>query len=235
MRCEKEPDAGKLTEEPWPLRRLRPDRVWPVTRGRDVVVAVVDSGVSEAHPALAGRVLRGFDHLVPGGVGKCDEFGHGTLIAGIIAGNVVERSTFHGMAPDAKILPVRVIRNDQKVEGDQYSDNIANGIRWAVDHGADVINLSVTTKPTAKLAKAIKYAFDHDVVIVAAARNKQDLEEGRPPDLPKLDGYPAAYEGVIAVAAVDHWGQYYGRYSVKRLYIDLAAPGDSIAGPATPR
>jgi membrane-anchored mycosin MYCP len=229
----KEPDAGKLTEEPWPLRRLRPDRVWPVTRGRDVVVAVVDSGVSEAHPALAGRVLEGFDYLVPGGVGKCDEFGHGTLIAGIIAGNVVERSTFHGIAPDAKILPVRVIRDDQKVEGDQYSDHIANGIRWAVDHDADVINLSVTTKPTAKLSNAIKYAFDHDVVIVAAAGNKQDLEEGRPPELPKLDGYPAAYEGVIGVAAVDHWGQYYELVSVKRRYIDLAAPGESIAGPAT--
>ena len=229
--CKVKPNTDQLTEEPWPLRRLRPDRVWPVTRGRGVVVAVVDSGVSDDHPALKGRVLPGRDFLVPGGDGKCDEFGHGTLIAGIIAGNEDEDSNFYGMAPDAQILPVRVIRNDQKVQGDQYSDNIANGIRWAVENDADVINLSVTTKPTAKLSDAIRYAFDHNVVIVAAVGNKQDLEEGRPPDLPKLDGYPAAYEDVIAVDAVDHWGQYYADVSVARDYIDLAAPGEAIAGP----
>jgi membrane-anchored mycosin MYCP len=226
------PETDQLADEPWPLRRLRPDRVWPVTRGRGIVVAVVDSGVSDDHEALQGRVRNGFDFIQPGEDGKCDEAGHGTLIAGVIAGNVLDGSTFHGIAPDAEILPIRVIKNDERVEGDVYSDNIADGIRRAVDKDADVINLSVTTKPTQKLSDAIRYARDHDVVVVAAAGNKNILEEGRPPELPKLDGYPAAYEGVIAVAAVNHFGEHFVEISVERNYIDLAAPGESIAGPA---
>jgi type VII secretion-associated serine protease mycosin len=216
--------TAPLTERPWPLQRLRPDRIWPVTRGKGVIVAVVDSGVSDDHPALDGKVLRGFDLVSPGGNGKCDQAGHGTLIAGLIAGRDIASSAFHGIAPDAMILPIRVLKEDEKVEGSVHSHRIANGIRLAVDHGATVINLSLTTEPTPELEDAVRYAQAHDVVLVAAAGNTNVISQ------PELNGFPAAYEDVLAVGAVNVDGAHM-EISVERDYIDLAAPGDGI-GPA---
>jgi membrane-anchored mycosin MYCP len=223
-------ETAQLTAQPWPLRRLRPDRVWPVTRGQGIVVAVVDSGVSDDHPALAGKVLPGADLIQRNGDGRCDEAGHGTLIAGLIAGRDIETSPFHGLAPDAQILPIRVLRENEQVRGDVHSKRIADGIRLAVQKGADVINLSLTTMPTPELEDAIRFARDNDVILVAAAGNT-DAVKTNPDTGEEIKGFPAAYEDVLAVAAISAIGGQLD-ISVTRDYIDIAAPGDDIAGPA---
>jgi type VII secretion-associated serine protease mycosin len=213
-----------LRDQPWPLRRLRPDLVWPLTRGAGVTVAVIDSGVSDNHPALAGRVLDGVDLVAPGS-GKCDTVGHGTMIGGIIAGGPTEGSGFHGMAPDAKILPLRVLESDERSFDEEHPIRISQAIRIATDRGADVINLSLTTVPIPQLAEAIRYAVDHDVVIVAAAGNTNGAAR------PGQPSYPAAYDGVLGVAGIDEAGNHVST-SLPGDFVDVAAPGLQIAGPA---
>jgi type VII secretion-associated serine protease mycosin len=218
-----------LAEPPWPLTRLRPDLAWPLTRGAGVTVAVIDSGVSADHPALAGQVLPGADYVLPsGGLGDCDENGHGTLIAGIIAGRQTASSgyRFSGMAPDAKIVPVRVLRDQRRSFEADLSNRIATAIRWVVDaRGAGVINLSLTTPPTPQLFAAIQYALSKRAVVVAAAGNEGDSTQSGQPS------YPAAYDGVIAVAGVDSHDERVSS-STAGDYVDVAAPGESIAGPS---
>ena len=111
--CGPTSDAA-LPERPWPLRRLRPDRVWPITRGSGVIVAVIDSGVSDQHPVLANRLVAGKDLVDPTGDGTCDNVGHGTMIAGIIAGCTTRASGFHGIAPNARIMPIRVLASRER-------------------------------------------------------------------------------------------------------------------------
>ena len=216
--------TSPLPDQPWPLRRLRPDLVWPLTRGDGVVVAVIDSGVSESHPALAGQVLPGQDLLSPGAPGTCDEFGHGTLVAGIVAGVSTPSSAFHGIAPGAKILPIRVLLNGERTNDPEAPRRIATAIRLAADAGVGVINLSLTTAPVPELADAVRYALAHDVVIVAAAGN----EGASQPDEPS---YPAAFDGVVGVAGIDENGDHV-KTSNPGNYVDIAAPGSQITGPA---
>ncbi|HZN70534.1 MAG TPA: type VII secretion-associated serine protease mycosin [Micromonosporaceae bacterium] len=217
-----------LPDRPWPLRRLRPDLVWPLTTGEGIVVAVIDSGTSHNHPALKGQVLAGADFLEPGGIGDCDEAGHGTIIAGIIAGLKTGDSGFHGVAPGAKILPIRVLRDDKRETTGDAPIRIANAIRTATDRGADVINLSLTTAPTPALESAVEYAVSHNVVVVAAAGN---LTAAPQPGTKPAPMYPAAYPGVIGVAGVDENGDHVPS-SVFGDWVDIAAPGLAIAGPA---
>jgi len=217
--------ADPLAEEPWALIRLRPDLAWPLSTGTGVTVAVVDSGVSPNHPTLAGKVRPGVDYVTPGSDGTCDENGHGTLIAGIIAGRDATSAgfRFYGVAPGATIVPVRVLRDQQRAFGADLSARVATAIRFAVDHAhADVINLSLTTEPTPDLAAAVAYAHDRGVALVAAAGNLGGS------DAPQ---YPAAYPGVLAVAGVDT-GDKHVTSSSTGAYVDVAAPGDRISGPA---
>jgi len=216
--------TAPLAEAPWPLTRLRPDLVWPMSRGAGVTVAVIDSGVSADHPALAGQVLPGTDFVAPG-AGDCDENGHGTLIAGIIAGRESTSGGFRftGMAPEAKIVSVRVLRDQRRSSDPELSGRIASAIRWAVDVGrASVLNLSLTTPSTPVLADAVGYALARGAVVVAAAGNEGDNGAA---------SYPAAYNGVLAVAGVDTQDGHVGS-STTGDYLDVAAPGARIAGPA---
>ncbi|GAA5185065.1 hypothetical protein GCM10023322_27980 [Rugosimonospora acidiphila] len=218
-----------LVEAPWGLTRLRPDLAWPLTEGAGVTVAVIDSGVSPASPSLSGKVAPGIDYVDPtAGPGQCDENGHGTLIAGIIAGRetVSGGFRFYGVAPEATIVPVRVLRDQQRSFESDLSDRIANAIRWAVDVGrADVINLSLTTEPNADLAAAVRHAIDQHVVVVAAAGNEGTSQQ------PGQQTYPAAYPGVIGVAGVDMQDRHVSS-STSGDYVDVAAPGVRIAGPS---
>jgi type VII secretion-associated serine protease mycosin len=217
--------ADKLTETPWPLSRLHPEQAWPMTKGDGVIVAVIDSGVSTTHPSLKDQVLPGKDFVQPNGVGDCDQVAHGTFVAGIIAGLRLPGAGFYGVAPGAKILPIRVMEDDQKSFDQNLPNTIATAIDYAVDHGATVINLSLVTQPTPKLATAVSRALSKNIVVVAAAGNDGATQNANQP------AYPAAYDGVIAVAGVDEQDKHVAT-STSGDYVDVAAPGVRIQGPA---
>lgn len=213
------------TQVPWPLRRLDPASAWALSRGGGVVVAVIDSGVSATHPVLRGRVRTGRDFGLPDRSGQCDEVGHGTMIAGIIAGRDDTDAPFSGIAPDARILPIRVLEDATRSHDPELPTRIADAIRYAVDQGADVVNLSLETLPTPALESAVDYARDNDVVLVAAGGNQPGGEQRDQP------AYPAGYDSVLAVAGIDEQGNHVGT-SISGNYLDIAAPGLFIEGPA---
>jgi membrane-anchored mycosin MYCP len=219
--------SDALPQTPWPLRRLQPAAAWPVSRGQNVIVAVVDSGVSRTHPKLKdGRVLPGADFLRPGtSAGDCDEAGHGTMVAAIIAGRDSKEAPFYGVAPDAMILPVRVLLDDQRTSDPQAPKRIADGIVWAADHGASVINLSLQTSQTPEMTAALTYAQQKDIVIVAAAGNEGATTQADRPV------FPASAPGVIAVAGIDQDGKHVSTSNTGD-YVKIAAPGYFIEAPA---
>ncbi|GGR65902.1 hypothetical protein GCM10010169_06680 [Micromonospora fulviviridis] len=216
--------ARAVAEQPWPQQRYAPDRLAPLATGSGVVVAVVDSGVDRSHPQLAGRVLDGVDFLDPGGDGTRDCAGHGTGVASIIAAAPRPGVAFRGLAPDARILPVRV-SEQQVVEGRESGRTVgaadfARAIRWAVDHDAGVVNLSVVLyADNPAVRAAIAYAVRRDVVVVAAAGNLHDSGDPRP--------YPAAYDGVLGVGAIGADGTR-AAFSQTGPYVDLVAPGSDV-------
>jgi membrane-anchored mycosin MYCP len=107
--CASPPEPARpVAATPWPQQRYAPERLTPLADGAGVVVAVIDSGVDRGHPQLAGRVLDGADFLEPGGDGTRDCAGHGTGVASLIAATARPGVGFRGLAPAARILPVRV-------------------------------------------------------------------------------------------------------------------------------
>ena len=193
------------------------------TRGAGVTVAVVDTGTMANHPDLSGQVLPGHYFLhsndgqstFEGDGGTSDPNGHGTHVGGTIAANDDNGVGISGAAPDAKILPVQVLCGD----GNGFTSDVANGITWAVDHGAKVINLSLGGGANSAELSAVQYADSKNVVVVAAGGNDG---AGGPAS------YPAAYStsqgNVIAVAATDNANQH-PSYGTTGSYLDLAAPG----------
>ncbi|MEU1479254.1 type VII secretion-associated serine protease mycosin [Streptomyces sp. NPDC001668] len=207
---------------PWSLQRIVLDQLWQDTRGKGVKVAVIDTGVDTVNAQLkGGAVIDGTDYLHKGGTGKIDPtVGHGTKVAGIIAARKLEGTGFIGLAPEATIIPIR--QNDDKGSGNVGT--MMQAIIWAADHGASIINISQDTaskmNPTVDTAfrNAIKYAQDkHDVLIVAAAGNNG--ADGR-----TQKTYPAAYPGVLAVAASDR-NNARAPFSQSGSFVGVAAPG----------
>lgn len=222
-----EPARPVVAAKPWAQLAFDPAAVWRFSTGEGVTVAVVDSGVDTDHPQLRGRgaVLRGQDfHLVGDLPGTFDCDSHGTAVASIVAARPVRGVGFAGLAPGATILPVRV--SDRGVTdggGVEMIDPavLARGIWYAADHGAKVINLSVAGAGDDRLIRdAIAHAVEKDVVVVAAAGNGQ---EGLTPQR----SYPAAYDGVIGVGAVDENGQRLPGSQIGP-HVDLVAPGGGV-------
>ncbi|MFD9698009.1 type VII secretion-associated serine protease mycosin [Lentzea sp. NPDC059081] len=226
-----QPPEGTATDVPWAQQLLAPQRVWPVSRGAGVTVAVVDTGVDGTVPQLAGgRVLPGIDvTTAQRGRADSDCYGHGTFLAGIIAARAVPGTAFAGVAPDATILPIRCATSvGDDGPGVLTPDRIAAGIRAGVDAGAKVVNVSAsTTAPSEALAAAVDHAAAKDVVVVASASN--NALEG------DAKTYPAAYPGVIAVGAVDMSGQR-ASFSQTGPHLSLVAPGVDVVstGPGGP-
>ena len=210
-----------VTETPWPLRRLQPNLVWPLSQGAGTRVAVIDSGVTVNHPSLAGAVDPGRDFIDPPTVGQCDQVAHGSIVAGVIAGRPV--GAFSGIAPQARILPIRVLRDTEKTTDQSIPGNIADAIKFAADSGVDVINLSLVTPDSAALSGAVQYALSKNVVIVAAAGNEGGTKQ-------EGSAFPAAYPGVIAVAGIDEEGKHVDSSS-SGAFVDVAAPGANVVGP----
>ncbi|GAA3776754.1 type VII secretion-associated serine protease mycosin [Streptomyces phyllanthi] len=213
------PSTQTTAELPWSQARLDPQRVWALTKGEGVTVAVVDSGVDASVPQLAGQVLRGADVVGGTGRGDTDCVGHGTFVAGIVAARPAPGLTFAGVAPGAKVLPIR-----QTADGEDGTANgMADAIREAVDSGADVVNVSINSPVRSrKLDDAVKYAVRKDVLIVASAGNEE-----RPGQQSSALSFPAAYPGVLTVAAVGRDDQP-ASFSRSGEYVDIAAPGVDI-------
>ena len=186
------PPNDELFSQQWALTAIAAAQSWAAlpANAPTVTVAVIDSGVCYSHPDLIGRILAtGYD-FVEGDSTAQDEANHGCAVAGIIAANMNNTIGIAGVAPNAQILPLRVL--DANATG-RYSD-VANAIIYAVDNGAQVINLSLGgSNPSSVLEAAVNYAVAHNVVMVAAVGNSG----GTAPM------YPAAYTSVIAVGAYD--------------------------------
>ena len=217
--------AGDL----WPQRRLEFQQVWGLTRGRGVTVAVIDSGINFTNPQLAGITRRGAVSVIPtfdhGSTRDC--VGHGTAVAGIIAGQPLATQSFLGVAPDVTLVDIR--QTDTLDDKSGTADGIAAGIRAALAAKAQVANLSVVTDtPTPALRQAVAAARAQGMAIVAAAGN--DGQQTRT----KL--YPAAYsstfDNVIAVSATDT-NDAIADFSSAGGYVSVAAPGKDVPVPST--
>lgn len=209
------PNDSLYSEYQWNLPSIETEKGWDVSKGSDqVIIAVLDTGVQSNHPDLKGKLIKG-TNIVDESAAPDDDVGHGTHVSGIIGATVNNGEGVAGLSWYNKIMPVKVL--DSSGAGSTYS--VAQGIIWAVDHGAKVINMSLGNYAQADfLHDAIKYAYDHDVVMIAASGN----------DNTDRPGYPAAYPEVFAVAATDS-NKEKASFSNYGDYIDVAAPGDNIA------
>jgi subtilisin family serine protease len=213
----------------WPLERLPFEATWSRGNGGGVCVAVLDNGIQRDHPDLAGRVAAGVNETDEAlGAGAA----HGTHVAGVIAAIAGNGIGISGAAPGARLLDVKVLR----ASGSGFDSGVAAGLVWAVDHGAQVVNLSLgsTCAPlvpdpcrSVAMEHAVDYAKSHDVVVVAAAGNDGDPDS--PPDNPELNwwSWPAALDWPLAVASttVDDTRS---PSSTQASYVDVAAPGDTV-------
>lgn len=224
--------ADGIRAQQWALDAMHTQQAWRTTKGSGITVAVLDTGVDDQHPDLAGNVLPGKD-MVGFGAHRGDRAWarHGTAMAGIIAGHghgAGRGDGVLGIAPEAKILPVRVILEDgdsSRTRARSTRGNaLAEGIRWAADHGADVINLSLgddskSAHPEPAEDAAVQYALKKGSVVVASAGNGGEKGDHI--------SYPAAYPGVIAAAAVDRYGTH-ASFSTRRWYATVSAPGVDV-------
>ncbi|MBO0914453.1 type VII secretion-associated serine protease mycosin, partial [Streptomyces laculatispora] len=217
------PMKKQFEGRPWPLQRVLLDELWQDTRGKGVRVAVIDTGVDDTNPQLTSAVdaSAGADLLPGGGTdGTVDQVGHGTKVAGIIAARPRGGTGFVGLAPEATIIPIR--QNDEKNSGKDTT--MAAAIDHAIAKGAEVINISQdTTRPLTEdsvLGRAVARAIGRDVVVVASAGN--DGMDGRPKRT-----YPAAFDGVLAVAASDRNNER-APFSQAGRFVGVAAPGVDI-------
>lgn len=205
-------------------------QAWSVTQGQGVIIAVIDTGVDPTVPDLAGAVLPGADFSGLGSprgwlpVGD-DNSVHGTLVASLAAGRGTGPDTgVIGAAPAAMILPLSVALTGSSIDSDTQ---IAEAVRFAVDHGASVINMSLTRNtldwPTS-WDDAFLYAAENDVVVVAAAGNRGSGTT--------VVGAPATMPGVLTVAGVDRAGEASFDASSQGITIAIAAPSEELVGAA---
>ena len=232
-------------DQEWWLAGLHVTQAWQQSEGSGIIVAVLGTGVDASYPGLAGSVVTGPDYTGSGRTPGSPYWGvEGTAVAGLIAAHGRDLGLV-GVAPAAKILSVRVtlefndpLAADQAISS-RLPQAIADGIRYATDHGARIIDLPLdpgtlgltsTGDPAAAGGSpaegaAIAYALSQDVVLVAQAG---DDGEGS-----GIVNYPAAYPGVIAVGAIDRTGQL-ASFSSRRSYPSLTAPGVSLVTAAPP-
>ena len=206
-----DPDYSKQ----WNFRSINIEAAWKETKGNGVTVAVIDTGVTKVPDLKLTQFVPGYD-FVKNQVNANDDNGHGTHVAGTIAQSTNNGYGVAGIAYEAKIMPLKVLSEG----GGGTVADIAEAIRFAADHGADVINLSLGGAGESKMMQeAIDYAYSKDVVIVAAAGNANQNSAS----------YPARYPKVISVSATDSTGEK-ANYSNYGAGVDISAPGGSETG-----
>lgn len=208
------PPNDPLWRESWALARANTPSAWRLTTGRtETVVAVLDTGVDLGHPDLQGSFVAGFD-VVNQDADPSDDHGHGTMVAGVIAARSDNGVGVTSTCWRCSVMPVKVIGAD----GSGNAGAVAQGIVWAADHGAHVINMSfVMSAPDDGVAAAIAHARSRGVVVVAAAGNSGTADAT----------FPAAYPGVLSVAGSDAADARYG-WSSYGSWVRFAAPGCSL-------
>jgi len=197
---------------------IKATAAWDETKGTaDDIIAIIDSGVDFDHPEIRNKVISRGRDLVNNDFDATDDLGHGTYVAGIAAADTNNSDGVAGVAWNCKILPVKVM--DKEGQGDYGW--LVEGLIWAADNGADVINLSLGGSDASEfLRQALEYAHDKGIVIAAATGNEGSSVL-----------YPAAYdEYCLAVAATDYddtqtsWSNFGPE-------VDVAAPGERVLGP----
>lgn len=229
--CQTPPGVDQTVEDvPWAQSGYDPqNRLWPLSEGAGITVAVLDTGVEASHPQLAGRVDDGLD-LVRGTSGATtDCTPHGTGLAGVIVAQPVPETGFVGLAPQARVLPVQV-SDEPRVDtgGEPVSGSaLAGGILAAVAQGAQVVDVGVVLyRDDPEVRAAVEQAVAAGVLVVAPAGDAHDRDRDGAGST-RLVSYPAAYDGVLGVGAVDRYG---GRVQSSQVgsYVDLLAPGQDV-------
>jgi subtilisin family serine protease len=202
---------------------------WSTTEGKGITIAVIDTGVDGAVPDLAGAVVGGTDFSGLGSSngqtpeGAADDRNHGTMVASLAAGRGTSASDgLIGVAPQARILSISIGFGAQATNSDEQ---IADAVTWAVNHGANVINMSLTRNTLTwppSWDKAFLYAMQHNVVIVAAAGNRGSGTSEV--------GAPATMPGVLTVAGVDRSGHASVDASAQGITIGVSAPSEQLLG-----
>jgi subtilisin len=204
----------------WGLELFGVPELWKHDRGEDDKIAVLDTGCALQHPDLEPAVDEAKD-FTGSPAGPHDVNGHGTHCAGTIGARDNTEGVV-GVAPKCRLLIGKVLGDG----GTGNSRDIAKGIVWAVEKGATIISMSLGSPvPDRRIKEAVDHALSRGVVVIAAAGN-----EGPGPD---TSGYPASWEGVVSVGAVDR-GRKLARFS-SRGKVDICAPGDDILSCYPPR
>ena len=194
----------------WHMRQIGLPAAWKMGQGAGAVVAVIDTGVTQVADLADTRFVPGYNFVADNDDAR-DDHGHGTHVAGTIAQSTNNALGVSGVAWGASIMPLKVL----SARGSGSMAAIAQAIRFAADHGANVINMSLGGPfPVGAIGNAVRYARQKGVTVVAAAGNDG---QGRV-------SYPARYAGVLAVAATD-LGEAPTFYSNWGKQIDVAAPG----------
>jgi len=202
----------------WNLHRINASQAWTITTGQPITIAIVDTGVDLSHPDLAAHIVPGYNVISPT-ISADDDNGHGSHVAGIAAAVTDNGVGVAGVSWNARIMPVKVLDE----EGAGWSADVAEGVIWAVDHGAQIINLSLGSPwPSLTVRDAIDHAHNQDALIVAAAGNEYQYRNPVQ--------YPAALRHVLAVAATGDRDEH-ARYSSTGLYVDVSAPGGNPYNP----
>ncbi len=217
--------ATWVRDAEWWLDSYGFTEAWNVTQGEGVLVAVIDSGIADV-PDLAGAVVGGADFS---GVGSADgrtpvgvQLNHGTMVASVLAGRGTGNGIL-GTAPQAQLLSASIgFGGVSEISPD---DQVAAALRWSVDQGATVINMSITRNTLdwpPSWDEAMLYAFEHDVVVVAASGNRANGTDEV--------GAPATMPGVLGVGGFDRNGDASWDASTQGITIGVAAPSEDLIG-----
>ncbi len=214
-----EPNDPLFSFYQWNLKIIRADAAWDIDVGKDnVTVAVIDTGVDLSHPDLATKLVPGINMMYPG-LPPQDDNGHGSHVAGIAAAASNNGTGVAGISWGAKILPVKVL----DAFGMGSVADLAQGIIWAADHGARVMNISSGTPELSQtLEDAVNYAHDTKGILIVSSVGNDGGFGGFNPTY-----YPASFPNVVGVAATDS-NDRRATFSERGPFVDVAAPGVSI-------
>ncbi|MDG4794500.1 type VII secretion-associated serine protease mycosin [Micromonospora sp. WMMD1082] len=210
--------ADSTRDDSWHIKALELAEMHKITQGEGVVVAVIDTGVDASHQDLKNNVLPGVDLYDDDALGRVDREGHGTGMASLIAAHghgPGNRNGALGIAPKAKILPVTVKSERSPLI---QPTAVAAGINWAVDNGADIVNVSLGSSFNEELNRAVDRAYQRNVIVVAAVGNRDDM----------IISNPARHQAAVAVNGTDRKGAISKDAALPAEEVDIAAPGEDL-------